>query len=57
VTSKTRVGLLTVLAVGWFFLAVANIIGGRVAIGALYAVCGVVVSALTLRLSRGRRTR
>jgi hypothetical protein len=54
---RTRLTLLALLALGWFVLAVVNLVRAHVVVGLAYAVCGVVVTSLTLRLSRGRRSR
>jgi Ca2+/Na+ antiporter len=57
VTPNARVGLLGVIAVAWFVLAAVNLARVHVAVGLAYAACGAVVTVLTLRLSRGRRSR
>ncbi len=54
---RARLVLLGVLAVGWFVLAVVNLVKGHVVVGLAYAVCGAVITTLTLRLSKGRRAR
>ena len=54
---RARLVLLGVLAVGWFVLAAANLVKGHVVVGLSYAVCGAVITTLTLRLSKGRRAR
>ena len=56
-TRRTRLTLLTVLAVGWFVLAGANFARHRWVVGVAYVICGVVISALTLRFGKGRRAR
>ncbi len=48
---------LAVLAIGWFVLAVVNLVRGVIVVALAYALCGVIITTLTLRLSRGRRTR
>ena len=56
-TNRTRLTILIVLAVGWFGLALVNLLKGHVVVGTAYVVCGVVITTLTLRLSKGRRAR
>jgi hypothetical protein len=57
VTNRARLTILIVLAVGWFVLALVNLLKGHVLVGTAYVVCGVVITTLTLRLSKGRRAR
>ena len=57
VTVRTRLLILTLIAVAWFVLAIINVLHGRYPVGIVYAVCGIVISAMTLRLSKGRRAR
>jgi len=57
VNSNARVALLGVLAAGWFALAAVNFARVHVAVGLAYTVCGMVVAWLTLRFTRGRRSR
>jgi hypothetical protein len=57
VTSNVRVALLGVLAVGWFVLAAVNFARVHVVVGLAYTACGMVVAGLTLRFTRGRRSR
>ena len=56
-TTRTRLLILAALAIGWFALAVVNLVTGRVLVSAAYAVCGSVVTALTVKMSKGRRAR
>ncbi len=55
--SRTRVTLLGVLAVAWFGLAVANFARAAIVVGLAYTACGMAVTVLALRSSRGRRSR
>lgn len=57
VTTRSRLLILIVIAVAWFVLAIVNVAHSRYAVGIVYAVCGIVISAMTLRLSKGRRAR
>jgi hypothetical protein len=57
VTRRTRLTLLTVLAIGWFVLAIVNLTHHNPIVGVAYLVCGVVITTLTLRLAKGRRAR
>ena len=57
VNMRARLVLLGVLAAGWFVLAVVNLVKGHVVVGVAYAVCGAVITTMTLRLSKGRRAR
>ena len=56
-TLRTRLSILIVLALGWFTLAVVNLTLGHVVVALAYAMCGGVISVLTLKLSKGRRAR
>ena len=54
---KARLTLLAVLAVGWFVLGVVNLARGLVVVGIAYLVCGAIITVMTRRLTRGRRSR
>ena len=49
--------LLTVITIGWFVLAAVNLARANLVVALAYGVCGVVVGFLTVRMSRGRRSR
>jgi len=49
--------LLTLITIGWFALAAVNLARSNVVVALAYGVCGVVVGYLTVRMSRGRRSR
>ena len=56
-TRRTRLTLLTMLAIGWFVLAGANYMLHNWVVGSAYAVCGVVITVMTVRQSKGPRAR
>jgi hypothetical protein len=49
--------ILTLLAIGWFVLAMVNLAKGHIVVGAAYLVCGGIITTLTLKISKGRRAR
>jgi hypothetical protein len=57
VKTNTRLTILAVLSLGWLVLGVVNLVRSHVVVGVCYLVCAAIVTTLTLRLSRGRRSR
>jgi hypothetical protein len=57
VNPNVRLSILLLLALGWFVLAVVNVAKGHPVVGGSYAACGAIISIMTYRLSKGRRSR